>query len=203
MTKKHIYDILFGDLPKPIPTHDYYDMPHIDELGVKAEIDKIVCCSTGLVSHHLMAGLWNAFNFDTRNLGGDESTLSRAYQTFFEATINGYSDGISKKEAFKVDFDNNRAATTLTALRNPRSTSEKNTQTRRDFLCYVNDVVLIYGEEKAQEDDMNICLTQLHQNTGQMMTEVYGNIPFVLAYAIAGQFVNFFAFTRQSNSTLI
>jgi hypothetical protein len=180
MTKQEIRDMLFGDLPKPIPTHDYVDMKYIDQLGVKAEIDKIVCCS-GLARHHLMAGVWNAINFDTRKLvSGSEANLSLAYETFFEATINGYSDGISKKENFKVDFDN-----------------DTNTQA---FLCYVNDVLLIYGEENADEDDMNICLEQLHQNTGQMMSQVYGNIPFVLAYAIAGKFVNFFAYTSQSNS---
>ena len=172
MTKREIRDMLFGDLPKPIPTHDYVDMKYIDELGVKAEIDKIVCGSSCLVSHHLMSGVWNAINFDTRT----------SLKTFFEETIIGYSDGIYRKELFKVDFDTKSVGKTQ---------------------CYVNDVLLIYGEEKANEHEMTKCLDQLHHKTSQMVPEVYGNIPFVLAYSIAGKFANFFAYTRQSKSTLI
>ena len=167
MTKQEIQNMLFGDLPKPIPTHDYVDMKYIDQFGVKADIDKIVCCSSELVSHHLMDSLRNAINFDTRSS-----------QTFFEETINGYSYGIPKKELFKVDFDNKSVGKTL---------------------CYVNDVLLIYGEETANEYEMTKCLDQLHHKTAQMVPEVYGNIPFVLAYVIAGKYVNFFAYTRQSN----
>jgi hypothetical protein len=196
MSKDEIYQKLFvNDLIKPLPTHEFYQIANKLSDNIIQIIKKIVSPSSSVVYHELHYPIVQTINFRI-NEGGGEALLSGSAHNFFTPIFESYCDYMKDQE-FVVSFGSNQASTTLTSARNSKSTSEKNTQTRRDFLCYVNDVLVIFGEEKSDETEMDICIQQLEDNTGQMISQVYGDVPFVLCYALAGHLIHFYAYMRS------
>lgn len=108
-----------------------------------------------------------------------------------------------------MSFDRNSVSTTLTSTSKPyQSKSSKETNPRRDFLCYHNNVLVLFGEEKGAGDSkvkysgskevldkkQDECLQQIIQNSGSFNTVYYGCLSFVFSFSSVFNKVTFYVF---------
>ena len=68
-------------------------------------------------------------------------------------------------------------------------------QSRPDFLCWMDQALVIRGEEQRNATMLPDALNELHMKFGQWSSLFYGQLPFVFAYASGGlkiQYVHHF-----------
>ncbi|CAB4400459.1 unnamed protein product [Rhizophagus irregularis] len=71
---------------------------------------------------------------------------------------------------------------------------------RPDFLCWTNDVLLFKGEEKADAKDFSIAERELEDKFNKFDPLNFGNIQFMLCYAVAGPNLRFYAIDGSPNA---
>ncbi|GES95131.1 hypothetical protein RCL_jg19337.t1 [Rhizophagus clarus] len=71
---------------------------------------------------------------------------------------------------------------------------------RPDFLCWINDVLLFKGEEKADAKDFSIAERELEDKFNTFDPLNFGNIQFMLCYAVAGPNLRFYAIDGSQNA---
>ncbi|RGB41957.1 hypothetical protein C1646_751569 [Rhizophagus diaphanus] len=71
---------------------------------------------------------------------------------------------------------------------------------RPDFLCWTNDVLLFKGEEKADAKDFPIAERELEDKCNKFDPLNFGNIQFMLCYAVAGPNLRFYAIDGSPNA---
>ncbi|CAB4394132.1 unnamed protein product [Rhizophagus irregularis] len=72
---------------------------------------------------------------------------------------------------------------------------------RPDFLCWTNDVLLFKGEEKADAKDFSIAERELEDKFNKFDPLNFGNIQFMLCYAVAGPNLRFYAIDGSPNAS--
>jgi hypothetical protein len=191
VSNKDICDLIINkQLSKPIP-YIFYSLLEDCE---KTQTTNVIC--PGNNEHTLGNALFEALKKKYRlTQDSSETEVSKAVQPLLTETIQGYAD--LHRLSSDVTFTTNQIERVATTTRNSKSQSTKETKTRRDFICYLNEIPIIIGEEKASEQDMDKCSVQLEENVGFMSPEYYHKVPFILCYAAAGKFLKFFAYVRR------
>jgi len=97
-----------------------------------------------------------------------------------------------------LEFDRNHVCKTPSAVSKPtNSKSAENSNARRDLLCYANNVLVCFGEEKAKECQEKESLKQIFENAGSFDSAYFfGPIPFVVCYSAVGTIVDIFILIR-------
>lgn len=192
VSKKDISELIIDrELDKPIPWLFFNNYTKL----VKNKVKTIICPSRVRTDlHYALNETEQPYNLNEES---SETAVSDAVQPLLQRTIDGYAS--LHKMSSKITFSNNQTEKTATTTKNAKSTSTKDTKTRCDFICYLDNIPIVIGEEKKSGHDMNKCSEQLEENVGLMSPLYYNKVPFVLCYAAAGKFLRFFAYIRQCN----
>jgi len=62
---------------------------------------------------------------------------------------------------------------------------------RPDFLCWLKNVLVFKGEEKADEADFATAEQELRNKTSQWRPTHFGNLDYIFSYVAAGRFIGF------------
>jgi hypothetical protein len=185
---KDIYELIIKkELKKPIPWIFF------DNLNDNLKRDANTIIYPLLIDHSLLSALFEAAKkqYDL-NEESSEPDVSFAVQPLLIETIRGYADlhHMSSRFTFGTDqIDETAIATDYS----------QSLYLSRDFVCYLDEIPIIIGEEEASDHDIINCVQQLEENVGLMSPLFYNKIPFVLCYAAAGKYLKFFAYVRQCN----
>lgn len=71
---------------------------------------------------------------------------------------------------------------------------------RPDFLCWTNNVLLFKGEEKAEVKNFQDAVKELEEKFNKFDPMYFGNIKFMICYAVAGRKLRFFAIDGSPNT---
>ena len=71
---------------------------------------------------------------------------------------------------------------------------------RPDFLCWANGVLLFKGEEKAEADDFSVAVDELKEKFNKFDPLYFGNVQFMVCYAVAGPLLGFYAINGSPNA---
>ena len=119
----------------------------------------------------------------------NEEYLISETDNLIEAPIAAFSNTAK----LGMSFDRNSVSTTLTSTSKPR----------RDFLCYHNNLLVLFGEEKGAGDSNDVldnkqdeCLHQIIKNSGSLNTVYYGCFPLVFSFSSVFNKVTFYVFIR-------
>lgn len=130
----------------------------------------------------------------------NEEYLISETDNLIEAPIAAFSNTAK----LGMSFDRNSVSTTLNSISKPyESKSSQDTNPRRDFLCYHNNVLVLFGEEKGAGDSIDVldkkqdeCLHQIIKNSGSLNTVYYGCLPLVFSFSSVFNKVTFYVFIR-------
>ena len=71
---------------------------------------------------------------------------------------------------------------------------------RPDFLCWLKDVLVLIGEEKANSEDFETALCDLDNKFNRVDPLIYGEVEFIFCYAAAGAKLRFYAIDGSKDS---
>ena len=179
--------IINKELKEPIPWLFFDNLNDNDKLETKG----IVCYEN--IQHSLYNALFEAAQIQYEH--DEESDVSQTVHSLFKETIKGYANLHQIRS--NVSFSTNRIEKTARTTNNSISKSAKNTKTRGDFICYLDEIPIIIGEEKKHGQDMSSCSEELEESVGLMSPLFYHKMPFVLCYVATGKYLKFFAYIRR------
>ena len=161
---------------------------------MKTVIDKYICRGIETM-HHLKQAIEYVCSLTQMIIaqGTSENSISSIYQSLFDRLVVGFQ----LEKNIRILSFSNQVSPVLSTTKST-SVSTRNTNTRRDYLCILGNVTIIFGEEKTAYEDLLKCENQLKLNVGLLMDQFYGDLPFVLCYAAAGEQIKFYAFIRRS-----
>ena len=188
VSKDDILEILKEKPKYPFPvTSNYYDLATKSlENTTKNMIDELIV-KENEPSHHLFIAVDNVCSIESDDFEYlfSETDITSVYHTLFNKIITGFRKHGEIELLTQISLDSI-----------PKDESKK----IRDFVCTFENVTVIFGEEMATKEDMPDSVDILEKNIGLvMLDEFYGEIPFVLGYAAAGEQIKFYAFIRRSN----
>ena len=178
----------------PFPCNDYTYATKDLSKSMKTVIEKYICKGIETM-HNLKQAIEYVCSLTQMILaqGTCENSISTIYQGLFERLVVGFQ----LEKNIRIATFSNQVSPVLSTTKST-SMSTKNTNTRCDYLCTLGNVTIIFGEEKASYEDLLKCENQLKLNVGLLMDQFYGDIPFVLCYAVAREQIKFYAFIRRS-----
>jgi len=87
--------------------------------------------------------------------------------------------------------------------RNTHDTSITLACLRSDYWERFNDVLVFKGEEKSTKQDFSKAKNELTEKMRIWNRSIYGSLEYILAYAAAGSYLQFFAIDSSLNQTAI
>jgi hypothetical protein len=134
---------------------------------------------------YLLTDIFEKQNFDDTSKDmvhwGIDSLIRIPLQIFRESLGGG---------VLPIEMDRNSKDQGTTTVNNKRP----------DFLCWTNDVLLFKGEEKGDFKDFQIAEHELVDKFDKFDPLNFGNIQFMICYAVAGSNLRFYAINGSPNA---
>jgi len=112
-------------------------------------------------------------------IGNGESTL----HYFVDLFMRQFFEVIIASTTLKVRMDRNTTDSS-------RTTEEKK---RPDFLCYINNFLLLRGEEKKDSSGYADAVHELSEKLKSWNTVIFGRLNYIFGYVLAGEIFRLFA----------
>ncbi len=108
-----------------------------------------------------------------------------------ESTLHYYVDSLTKEVLHKILSFSGLVTHSSRDVTDFSSTTEP--RTRPDFLFYVNQFLILRGEEKKSKGELDIAKLELIEKLKKWNVLTFGNLKYIFGFACGGEFITFCA----------